>query len=63
MAPGRRWKAKTNTAPLRGWSPRGERLKAKVPHGHWRTLTFIAALHVDWIEAPCVTDGPINGAA
>jgi transposase len=50
-------------APLRGWAPRGERLKAKVPHGHWRTLTFLAALRVDRIEAPCVIDGPINGAA
>jgi transposase len=53
--------AKTNMAPLRGWAPRGQRLKAKVPHGHWRTLTFIAALRVDRIEAPCVIDGPING--
>ena len=35
---------KTNMAPLRGWSPRGERLPAKVPHGHWRTMTFLAAL-------------------
>jgi len=49
-------------APLRGWATRGERLKAKVPHGHWRTLTFLAALRVDRIEAPCVIDGPINGA-
>jgi transposase len=55
--------AKTNMAPLRGWAPRGERLKAKVPHGHWRTLTFLAALRVDRIEAPCVIDGPINGEA
>ena len=36
---------------------------AKVPHGHWRTLTFLAALRVDRIEAPCVIDGPINGEA
>lgn len=50
-------------APLRGWATRGERLKAKVPHGHWRTLTFLAALRVDRIEAPCVIDGPINGEA
>lgn len=48
-------------APLRGWAPRGERLRTKVPHGHWRTLTFLAALRVDRIEAPCVIDGPING--
>lgn len=48
-------------APLRGWATRGERLKTKVPHGHWRTLTFLAALRIDRIEAPCVIDGPING--
>jgi transposase len=53
--------AKTNMAPLRGWCTRGERLEAKVPHGRWRTLTFIAALRVDRIDAPCVIDGPING--
>ena len=54
--------AKTNMAPLRGWCRRGERLRAKVPHGHWRTMTFIAALRHDRIEAPCVISGPINGA-
>jgi len=48
-------------APLRGWGPRGRRLVGKAPHGHWRTLTFIAALRVDRIDAPCVFDGPING--
>jgi len=48
-------------APLRGWGPRGERLVAKVPYGHWKTLTFIAALRHDRIDAPCVIDGPING--
>jgi len=40
---------------------RGERLIAKAPHGRWRTLTFLAALRVDRIDAPCVIDGPING--
>ena len=44
-----------------GWAPRGERLVAKVPHGKWKTTTFLAALHHDRIEAPCVFDGPING--
>ena len=34
---------------------------AKVPHGHWRTVTFLAALRHDRIGAPCVFDGPING--
>ena len=54
---------KTNMAPLRGWSPRGQRLLAKVPGGHWRTTTFLAALRCDRIDAPCVINGPINGAA
>ena len=44
-----------------GRCPRGQRLRAKVPHGRWRTLTFIAALRYDRIDAPCVLDGPING--
>ena len=52
---------KTNMAPLRGWSRRGVRLIDKVPHGHWQTLTFLAALRHDGITAPCVLDGPING--
>ena len=45
----------------RGRCQRGKRLVAKVPHGRWRTLTFLAALRCDRIEAPCVIDGPING--
>ena len=53
--------AKTNMAPLRGWAPRGERLHAKVPYGHWRTMTFLAALRHDRIDAPCVLDQPVNG--
>jgi len=48
-------------APLRGWAPRGLRLKAKVPHGHWQTMTFVAALRHDRIDAPWLLDGPING--
>jgi transposase len=52
---------KTNMAPLRGWAPQGARLVAKVPHGHWKTLTFVAALRHDRVEAPFVLDGPING--
>ena len=39
----------------------GNRLVAKVPHGRWQTLTFLAALRWNRIEAPCVIDGPING--
>ena len=42
-----------------GRSPRGIRLIAKLPHGRWRTLTFLAALRCDRIAAPCVIDGPI----
>ena len=53
---------KTNMAPLRGWGPRGHRLKGYAPYGHWKTLTFIAALRHDRIDAPWVIDGPINGA-
>ena len=52
---------KTNMAPLRGWAPRGQRIKAHVPHGHWQTLTFLAALRYDRITAPWLIDGPING--
>lgn len=52
---------KTNMAPLRGWCRKGERLVAHVPHGHWKTTTFVAALRHDRIDAPCVFDGPING--
>ena len=52
---------KTNMEPLRGWAPRGERLVAKVPHGHWKTMTFVASLRYDRIEAPWLIDGPING--
>ncbi len=48
-------------AALRGWAPRGQRLIAKVPHGTWKTLTFLAALRHDRIDAPWLLDGPING--
>jgi len=48
---------------LRGWAPRGQRLLAKVPQGRWRTMTFLAALRCDRIDAPCVIDGPINGSS
>ena len=45
-----------------GRAPRGERLVAAVPHGHWKTMTFVAGLRRGGIIAPCVFDGPINGA-
>jgi transposase len=53
--------AKTNMGPLRGWSPRGQRLRGQVPHGRWKTVTFLAALRHDRIDAPWVYDGPIDG--
>ena len=52
---------KTNMAPLRGWAPCGSRLIAKVPHGHWQTTTFLAALRHDRIDAPWLLEGPIDG--
>jgi transposase len=48
-------------ARLRGRAPRGERLRAAIPHGHWRTTTFVAGLRLSGIDAPMVIDGPING--
>src|ERR1700690_4067335 len=45
---------------LRGWAPKGERLVDKVPHGRWKTATFLAAWRNDRIDAPCLFDGPIN---
>ena len=52
---------KTNMTRSHGWAQRGRRLIDKVPYGHWRTMTFVAALRHDRIEAPCLFDGPING--
>ena len=52
---------RTNMAPLRGWAPRGQRLEAKVPHRRWKTMTFLAALRQDGVDAPWLFDGPING--
>ena len=55
--------ASTNMARTRGRAPRGERLRAGVPHGHWKTTTFIAGLRLSGFVAPIVLDGPINGEA
>jgi transposase len=52
---------KTNMTRTHGRCAVGDRLVAKIPHGHWKTLTFVAALRCDGITAPCVLDGPING--
>jgi transposase len=48
-------------APLRGWAPCGERLITKVPHGRWKTSTFLAALRHDSIVAPWLLEGPVDG--
>lgn len=53
--------AKTNLTRVRGRSPRGQRLVAKVPHGHWKTTTFVAALRHDRLTAPTVVDGAMDG--
>jgi transposase len=47
-------------ARLRGRARKGERLRAGMPHGHWKTTTFVAGLRLDGIAAPMVLDGPIN---
>jgi transposase len=44
-----------------GRGPRGARVVAPVPHGHWKTSTFLAGLRHDGLVAPCVVDGAING--
>lgn len=44
-----------------GRAPRGQRLRAAIPHGHWKTTTFVAGLRTSGMVAPMVLDGPING--
>ena len=53
--------AKTNMTRSHGRAPVGQRLLGKIPFRRWRTLTFVGALRLDGIHAPCVFDGPING--
>jgi hypothetical protein len=55
--------AKTDMTSLRGWAPKAERLIGRATHGHWRTMTFIAALRHNRIDAPFVLDVPVNGEA
>jgi transposase len=50
-------------ARLRGRSPRGERCRAAIPHGHWKTTTFTAGLRLGGLSAPMVLEGPMDGAA
>jgi transposase len=54
--------ASTKMARLRGRAPRGKRLRAGVPHGHWKTTTFVGALRLTGMTAPMVLDGPMTGA-
>lgn len=53
--------ASTKMARLRGRSPRGERCRAAVPHGHWKTTTLVAGLRLGGITAPGVIDGAMDG--
>lgn len=55
--------ASTKMVRLRGRAPRGERCRAPVPHGHWKTTTFTGALRLEGMTAPMVLDGPMNGVA
>ncbi|HQR90744.1 MAG TPA: IS630 family transposase, partial [Caulobacter sp.] len=54
--------ATTKMARRHGRAPRGERLRASVPHGHWKTTTFIGGLRLSGMTAPMVLDGPMTGA-
>ena len=53
--------ASTKMARTHGRAPRGERLRSPVPHGHWKTTTFVAGLRKTGIVAPFVVDGPMTG--
>jgi len=53
--------ASTNMTRTHGRCRRGQRLVARVPHGHWKTVTFVAALRSDGMVAPTVIDGPVTG--
>ena len=52
--------ASTNMARLHGRTPKGERLRVGIPHGHWKTTTFVAGLRLTGMMATMVLDGPIN---
>ena len=53
--------ANTKMVRLSGRCPRGERLIGRVPQGHWKTITFVAALRRNGMRAPCTVDGSMNG--
>ena len=50
----------TKLARLYGRCPRGERCRSAVPHGHWQSSTFIAALRHEQLAAPFLVDGPVD---
>ena len=50
-------------ARLRGRARRGQRCRAPIPHGHWKTTTFTGALRLTGLTAPMVLDGPMDGVA
>jgi hypothetical protein len=52
-----------NMARRFGWAPQGERCRASVPFGHWKTTTLIAALRFDHVDAPMTIDGALDGAS
>ena len=51
----------TKMARLRGWAPKGERCRAAIPHGHWKTITFVGGLTLAGFVAPMLLDGPMDG--
>ena len=53
--------ANTKMARLRGRAPRGERCRAAIPHGHWKTTTLVAGLRLGGVTAPMVLDGAMDG--
>lgn len=55
--------ASTKMARRYGRAPRGKRCRAAVPHGHWKTTTFVGALRLEGMTAPMVLDGAMHGAA
>lgn len=51
----------TKMARLRGWAPKGKRCRAAIPHGHWKTVTFVGGLSLTGFVAPMPLDGPMDG--
>jgi transposase len=53
----------TKMARLRGRAPKGARCRAAIPHGHWKTTTFVAGLRLTGVDAAMLLDGPMDGVA